>query len=101
MRRGVRAVPMERTMRLLILLIGALLMSTPEAAQSQSRGERPAWRLVIHGGAGVIERSRLRPEQDRAIRAALDQALAEGSAILERGGSALDAVEAAVRILED
>ena len=63
--------------------------------------DRPAWRLVIHGGAGVIERSRLSPAEDRAIRAALDRALAAGAAILAGGGSALDAVEAAVRVLED
>ena len=88
-------------LRLLLILTGALLMTAPAAAQDRSAGERPAWRLVIHGGAGVIERSRLRPEQDRAIRAALNEALAAGSAILERGGSSLDAVEAAVRVLED
>jgi beta-aspartyl-peptidase (threonine type) len=61
----------------------------------------PAWRLVIHGGAGVIERSRLTPDEDAAIRAALNRALAAGSAILSGGGASLDAVEAAVRVLED
>jgi L-asparaginase / beta-aspartyl-peptidase len=59
------------------------------------------WKLVIHGGAGVIERSRLTPELDRALRAGLDAALAAGAAILAEGGSALDAVEAAARTLED
>ena len=61
----------------------------------------PAWRLVIHGGAGVIERSRMTPEEDSAVRAALNRALDAGSAILAGGGSALDGVEAAVRVLED
>ena len=90
-------------MRLLSLLIGALLMTvtTSAAGQAGADTQRPAWRLVIHGGAGVIERSRLTPERDREIRSALDRALATGSAILERGGSALDAVEATVRLLED
>jgi len=59
------------------------------------------WTLVIHGGAGVIERRRLAAEKDREIRSALDHALATGAAILERGGEAIDAVEAAVRELED
>jgi len=59
------------------------------------------WRLLVHGGAGVIERHLLRPEDDKAIRAALDHALATGAAILEAGGSALDAAEAAARELED
>ena len=56
---------------------------------------------MIHGGAGGIERSRITDEQDRDIRAALDAALEAGSAILAAGGTALDAVEAAVRLLED
>ncbi len=89
-------------MRFLSVLIGAMLMTTAaQANQSEATGERPAWRLVIHGGAGVIERSRLTPEQDRDIRAALDRALAAGQDVLASGGAALDAVEAAVRVLED
>lgn len=87
-------------MRLLNLLLGALLMSTPAAAQNTGQS-RPAWRLVIHGGAGVIERSRLTPEKDREIRAALDRSLQAGERVLAGGGSALDAVEASVRVLED
>jgi beta-aspartyl-peptidase (threonine type) len=59
------------------------------------------WKLVIHGGAGVIERHLLTPEQERAIRTALDAALQVGSAILAKGGSALDAVEATACALED
>ncbi len=59
------------------------------------------WKLVIHGGAGVIERERSTPEQDREIRAGLDRALAAGEAILAAGGSALDAVERAACLLED
>jgi len=59
------------------------------------------WRLVIHGGAGVIERSRITPEEDAAIRAALNRALVAGAEILSGGGSALDAVEASVGVLED
>jgi len=59
------------------------------------------WKLVIHGGAGVIERSRITPDKDREIRAALDLALQRGSGVLASGGSALDAVEAAVLVLED
>ncbi len=57
--------------------------------------------LVIHGGAGVIERARLSVEQEQGIRADLDAALDAGHAVLSRAGSALDAVEAAVRVLED
>jgi beta-aspartyl-peptidase (threonine type) len=59
------------------------------------------WKLLIHGGAGVIERARLSTEREGAIRDGLRQALDLGSAILSGAGSALDAVEAAVRVLED
>jgi beta-aspartyl-peptidase (threonine type) len=59
------------------------------------------WKLVVHGGAGIIDRSRITPEQDRDIRSGLDRALAAGEAILGGGGGAIDAVEAAVRALED
>ncbi|HEX8574639.1 MAG TPA: isoaspartyl peptidase/L-asparaginase [Allosphingosinicella sp.] len=59
------------------------------------------WKLVIHGGAGVIERRRLTEAQDRDIREALDRALAAGAAILAEGGGALDSVERAARVLED
>jgi beta-aspartyl-peptidase (threonine type) len=76
-----------------LFLLGALLMST--AAQAAD------WKLVIHGGAGVIERDRLTSAQEKEIRAALDKALETGSAILAAGGSALDAVEATAKVLED
>ena len=62
---------------------------------------RPAWSLVIHGGSGSMTRTSPPHEQDVAARAGLGAALASGAAILDGGGSALDAVEAAVRILED
>ncbi|MHA0319938.1 isoaspartyl peptidase/L-asparaginase family protein [Sphingomonas melonis] len=60
-----------------------------------------SWSLVLHGGAGSIERHRLTPEQDAGARAGLSRALDTGAAILSGGGSALDAVEAAVQVLED
>ena len=59
------------------------------------------WRLVVHGGCGVIERGRISAAEEQAIRAALERALDSGGAILEAGGSALDAAEASVRVLED
>ncbi|CAA9540613.1 MAG: Isoaspartyl aminopeptidase @ Asp-X dipeptidase [uncultured Sphingosinicella sp.] len=59
------------------------------------------WKLVIHGGAGVIERGRMTPELERNLRAGLEAALEAGAAILGGGGSAVDAVEAAARTLEN
>ena len=69
------------------------MMTSAAAAQD--------WKLVIHGGAGAMERSTTPPEREARIRAGLDAALDAGSAVLAKGGSALDAVEAAVRVLED
>ena len=61
----------------------------------------PSWTLAIHGGAGMMTRDRLSSEIDASARAGLSAALDAGSAILAGGGSALDAVEASVRVLED
>jgi L-asparaginase / beta-aspartyl-peptidase len=77
-----------------LFLIGAFLMSVAAAPPTK-------WSLVIHGGAGVIERAKLKPEDDKAIRAALALALDKGSAVLKSGGTSLDAVQAAVIVLED
>ena len=68
---------------------------------SQQPVAGPLWRLVIHGGAGALERGRIAPEEDAAIRRSLEAALEAGAAILAAGGGALDAVEASVRALED
>lgn len=57
--------------------------------------------LVIHGGAGSIVKSKMTPEKEREYRAKLQEALDVGYAILENGGSSIDAVERAVMILED
>ena len=71
-------------------------LATPAAAQ-----EPPRWSFAIHGGAGVIERADLSAEQDAAYRAALTRALEAGAAVLQGGGGALDAVQAAIEIMED
>src|SRR3954465_14263933 len=59
------------------------------------------WRLVVHGGAGSMSPGKLDPRQEKCARDGLEAALAAGSAILEKREAALDAVEAAVRILEE
>jgi L-asparaginase / beta-aspartyl-peptidase len=59
------------------------------------------WTLMIHGGAGSILRERISTDADTAARTALNDALDAGSAVLAADGHALDAVEAAVRVLED
>jgi beta-aspartyl-peptidase (threonine type) len=59
------------------------------------------WRLVIHGGAGSMRPGRLDPPAEQAARSALEEALAAGASILDRRESAVDAVAAAVRVLEE
>jgi beta-aspartyl-peptidase (threonine type) len=56
--------------------------------------------LVIHGGAGVIKRD-MTPAKEQAVRAAMARALQNGHAELKAGKSALDAVAAALVVLED
>ncbi|HEX8447725.1 MAG TPA: isoaspartyl peptidase/L-asparaginase [Sphingomonas sp.] len=63
--------------------------------------DTPSWTLVLHGGSGSMTRHTLSPEADAAGRAGLHAALAAGTAVLAASGSALDAVEAAIRVLED
>jgi beta-aspartyl-peptidase (threonine type) len=64
-------------------------------------GDAPMISIAVHGGAGVLNRASMTPENERAYRAGLEQALDAGYAVLADGGSSLDAVVAAVRILED
>ena len=80
-------------------IIAAALIAVLLAAPAMAAEPRTA--LVIHGGAGVIERGQLSSEDERGIREALNRALGAGTAILAADGSALDAVSAAVRVLED
>jgi len=66
-----------------------------------SNATAPRWTLSVHGGAGILTRDTVSAATDAAARAGLDAALAAGEAVLASGGSALDAVEAAVQVLED
>lgn len=63
--------------------------------------QRLHWSLALHGGAGVIERANMPPEKEARYRASLTQALEVGQKVLSGGGSALEAVEATARVLED
>jgi len=84
---------MIRRLTLTALLLG---LAAPAAAQ-----DAPHWTIAIHGGAGVIERGQLTPERDAEYRAALTAAIAAGSEVLRGGGSSLDAIQAAIQIMED
>jgi len=62
---------------------------------------RPDWALVLHGGAGVIERGDMDEATEAAYRSALADALALGASMLEAGAPAMDVVEAMIQSLED
>ena len=59
------------------------------------------WKLMIHGGCGAMRPANVGADQEERARAGLNAALDAGQSILSAGGSALDAVEAAARVLED
>ncbi|MFV0643829.1 MAG: isoaspartyl peptidase/L-asparaginase family protein [Sphingomonadaceae bacterium] len=92
----------------LIGLAGALCTGTA-IAQNADRAETarqeikqaPRWALAIHGGAGTISREKMDAQKEAAYRAALQQALDAGAAILKQGGPAGDAVQAVITRLED
>src|SRR2546428_11954982 len=70
------------------------LSAFPAAAQNRIM-------MVMRGGAGTIPRQNMTAEAEKKYREKLEEALRTGQAILARGGSSLDAVEASIRILED
>lgn len=57
--------------------------------------------LVIHGGAGTILKKNMSPEKEKAYKAKLEEALLAGYAILEKGGTSLEAVTTAIQVLEE
>jgi len=78
--------------------------ATPAAIAAGSGslgGQQARWGMVIHGGAGTISREQMTPAREAAYRAGLERALRAGYAVLQRGGRSLDAVQAAINVMED
>ena len=84
--------------RIAIALCALLAIVAPAGAAD---GDQPMISIAIHGGAGVISRSAMTEENEKAYRADLERALDAGYKVLESGGSSLDATVAAVKIMED
>ncbi len=84
----------------MIRLVLAMLSLTAAPAFSEKPAAPPIT-IVIQGGAGALEPGRYTPSEEAAYKAKLEEALDVGYAVLARGGSALDAVEAAIVLLED
>lgn len=88
-----------RSLLTLTLLFSWVWVGAQPTSTSSTAG--PHYVLVIHGGAGTISKNQLTPALEKRYHDALNKALQTGAAILEKGGHAIDAVEAAVRVLED
>jgi beta-aspartyl-peptidase (threonine type) len=87
-----------RAMKRFWLAVATMAVCTAAGAQQAATHK---WTIVVHGGAGVIERVALGPEGDKAYRKSLTEATMAGAKILDAGGTALDAVEATLHVLED
>src|SRR6516165_6170827 len=82
--------------------IAVLLIAAAALLSGAAAGAAPApIAIAIHGGAGVIEPAKMSAVHEASYRAGLAAALDAGYDVLERGGTSLDAVTAAVRIMED
>jgi len=81
-------------------LIGAVIL-TLGTSMTALADDIQDYALVIHGGAGTITPDKLTPELEASIKADLTRALEAGEAVLKSGGKAMDAVTAAIQILED
>lgn len=99
---------MKKILMFLLILQVAFL---PSLAFAQKKGiapivqrkspQKPLLGFVIHGGAGVITRKSLTPEREAEYRRKLEEAVTTGYKTLQEGKTSLDAVEAAIKILED
>ncbi|MEO0740910.1 MAG: isoaspartyl peptidase/L-asparaginase [Bacteroidota bacterium] len=86
---------------LFCLLLPTSLMAQPNPPDTLPASVEPRAVLVIHGGAGTIRRDLLDEASEASIRAALTTALEAGYAEIQGGASAMDAVTAAITVLED
>ncbi len=95
--------------KIVIYLLLFAILVTPAAAQRGTFTEHkqlqspqnPKLGFMIHGGAGVISKATMTPENEKQHRAKLEEALMAGYKALQAGKTSLDAVEIAIKILED
>lgn len=85
----------------LVILLAACTQDKNGIEPEKDQKMENQFALVIHGGAGTILKENMTPELEKQYIAALDKALAAGYDTLEKGGTSLDAVVEAIKILED
>lgn len=85
--------------------VGAAALVASASAKGRGaqkkQGELSPFGFVIHGGAGTIERDKMTAKRERAYREKLTEALLAGYEVLKKGGASLDAVVAAITLMED
>ena len=83
-------------------LFAALALAAPSIAVAEAHDEtEPRWSIAIHGGAGTLSPDNMTPERRAQYEAALQEALDAGATILAQGGSAMEAIQAAIIPMED
>lgn len=82
--------------RVIETLLFLLLLTSGSPGKGQE-----SWGLVIHGGAGVMERQKMSPERQEQYLFHLDRALHTGDSVLRAGGTSTDAVVSTITYLEE
>jgi beta-aspartyl-peptidase (threonine type) len=90
-----------RIMRAITSLILLCIVTSVQGQTTKNQKSKPDFVLVIHGGAGSATRETMSREKEQQYIKSMDAALTAGYKILEGGGTALDAVETAIRMMED
>ena len=95
----------SRTVLPVVIVVFGLAVLRPAQSQGITEipdiGKQPEWVIAIHGGAGNTKRESVSAEKEAAMRAGLQASLAAGARVLEAGGTGPEAVEAALKALED
>ena len=89
------------TMMRLLFIFALAIFTIDNVSGQEKRSDMAKFTLVIHGGAGTILKKNMTAEKELAYRDKLKEALSAGYGILNKGGSSIDAVEAAIKIMED
>src|SRR5688500_13530768 len=92
---------MKRGLTLIVSLSLVLFCCRPNSERESASKNSGPITLVIHGGAGTITRANLSPEREKEYLEKLQDALDSGFAVLESGGKSVDAVIAAIKIMEN
>lgn len=85
----------------MLMVLAIACSEKSKTSNEESDQSKPAYAIVIHGGAGTILKENMSDDMDKAYRDAMNKALDIGEKILKDGGTCLDAVEQSIRFMED